>query len=378
MSWRSGAAAWLVVLVLAGVGYAAVRTARPELVDFTVVRTAAERYLGSEPLYRPSDGHYQFKYLPAFAAVMAPFAWLPKVVSELLWFTLLMAMAWMLIRWSIDALPERRLSWTLLAWLAVLLNAKSLIKELAFGQFNLPLAMLLLAALIAIQQRRASWAGALIAAGVFVKPYALVMLPWLVWTQGWRPLIPFGAVVAAGLALPAMSYGWQGNINLLQEWFRTVSQTTAPNLLFRENISFASMWAKWIGAGFVASSLAMLSCVAAVGAGWLATRRRGLVAEPAFLEASFFFVLIPLLSPQGWDYVLLLALPAYVCLVDRWSETSPAWRAVAMTGFVLTSFAFYDFMRRTLYFLLMDYGATTVGAVLLAACLIRLRWRALA
>ena len=45
------------------------------------------------------------------------------------------------------------------------------------------------------------------------------------------------------------------------------------------------------------------------------------MAEPNYLEGAYFFVLVPLLSPQGWDYVLLLGLPAYMCLVDRWGDT---------------------------------------------------------
>ena len=60
--------------------------------------------------------------------------------------------------------------------------------------------------------------------------------------------------------------------------------------------------------------------------------RRRQVAEPNYLEAAYFFVLIPLLSPQGWDYVLLIGLPAYMCLVDRWRDLSPGWRAVALDG----------------------------------------------
>jgi len=37
-------------------------------------------------------------------------------------------------------------------------------------------------------------------------------------------------------------------------------------------------------------------------------------------------LLIPLVSPQGWDYVLLLATPAVVCLVDRWGELTKWWQ----------------------------------------------------
>ena len=50
----------------------------------------------------------------------------------------------------------------------------------------------------------------------------------------------------------------------------------------------------------------------------------------------------------------------------------------ALTGFFLTSFTIFDLLRRPLYTHLMQLAAVSVGAVLIAACLIRLRWRAVA
>jgi len=371
---------WTLVAILAAgaAGYGAVRLARTELVDFAVPRLAAMRFLAHEPLYRPADGHYQFKYFPAFAALMVPFTWPPKQVAEAAWFTLTVAMTWAFLRLSLHALPERRMSAFPLLWLTWFLNGYFLVKELAFGQFNLPLGLLLLGAVIAAQHGRGLAAGGLIAAGVFIKPYALVLLPWLVWTQGWRPLIVFATVITAGLALPAVSYGWEGNIALLQGWYRTVTDTTAPLLLTHENMSLASMWAKWLHPGPLASLLTLGSMVATIGAGLFVIQRRTTVVEPNYLEGAYFFVLIPLLSPQGWDYVMLLALPAYMCLVDRWRDTSLGWRVVAMVGFILTSFVIFDLMRRPLYMFLLDWGARSVGAVLIAASLVRLRCRALA
>ena len=91
----------LVVILAAGAaGYGAVRLNRPELVDFAVPRVAAVRFLAHEPLYRPEDGHYQFKDLPAFAAVMVPFTWPSKPVAEVIWFTLTAAMTWVFLRWQ--------------------------------------------------------------------------------------------------------------------------------------------------------------------------------------------------------------------------------------------------------------------------------------
>ena len=290
----------------------------------------------------------------------------------------MVAMAWAFVRLSLAALPDRRRSAQPLVWLTLLLTGKFLVRELAMGQFNLPLALLLLGAVIAAQRGERFSAGAFVGAGVFVKPYALVLVPWLAWTLGWRPFVAFGLVLAGGLLLPAATYGWNGNLTLLHEWYRTVTETTAPNLLTPENISFASMWAKWIGPGPAAEGLALASAVGAVVAGLFVMSRRQHVAEPNYLEGAYFLTLVPLLSPQGWDYVLVLALPAYMCLVDRWRDLSPAWRAAALVGFFLTSFTIFDLLRRPLYTLLMQSAAVSLGAVLVAACLVHLRWRAVA
>jgi hypothetical protein len=362
-------------LIVVGL-YGLLRLKRAELVDFAVPRTAAVRFLAHEALYRPEDGHYQYKYFPPFALAMVPFTWMPKEVAEFTWFTLTVAMTWALLRLSLAALPDRRMPAKTLFWLTLLLNGKFLVKELTLGQFNLPVALLLLGAVIAAQHGRVMAAGAQVAAGVFVKPYALVLAPWLAWRLGWRSLIPFGLVLAAGLLLPAALYGWNGNLTLLHEWYRTVTETTGPNLMSPENISFASMWAKWIEPGPSAAALALASAVAGVAAGIVLMSGGRRVRDPHYLDVAYFLVLVPLVSPQGWDYVLVIALPAYMCLVDRWRELSPNWRAVALTGFALTSFTIFDLLRRPLYTYLMHVGAVTVGAVLIAICLFHLRSRA--
>jgi hypothetical protein len=371
---------WTVLVLLALVvgGYSAVRWKRGELVDLAAPRTAAARFLAAETLYRPDDGHYQFKYLPASALLMVPFIWVSKEVAEFTWFALMLVMAWAFVRLSLGALPDRRRSEQALLWLTLLLTGKFFVREFVMGQFNLPLALLLLGAVIAAQHRQAFSAGAFVAAGVFVKPYALVLVPWLAWTLGWRPFVPFGLILAGGLLLPAATYGWNANLTLLHEWYRTVTETTAPNLLTPENISFASMWAKWIQPGRSAEVLALVSALGAVAAGLFVMARRRPVAEPNYLEGGYFLLLVPLLSPQGWDYVLVLALPAYMCLVDRWRDLSQAWRTVALVGFFLTSFTIFDLLGRSLYTLLIQLAAVSLGAVLVAACQVHLRWRALA
>jgi hypothetical protein len=138
------------------------------------------------------------------------------------------------------------------------------------------------------------------------------------------------------------------------------------------------MWAKWIGPGDVSARLAMITGVMALLlAAWVIRRRKG-VYDPSYLEFGLLMLLVPLLSPQGWDYVLLLATPAVVCLVDRVAEMSRAWRVVTWSAIAVMSFTIFDLLGRTLYTRLMALSVVTVAVCVLAVSLGYLRWRELA
>jgi uncharacterized membrane protein len=78
------------------------------------------------------------------------------------------------------------------------------------------------------------------------------------------------------------------------------------------------------------------------------------------------------------DYTLVLGLPGFMLLVDRWRDLSMVWRAIALTGFFLTSFTIFDLLGRTIYIRLVELSAVSVGAALIAACLVCIRWKGLA
>jgi hypothetical protein len=348
------------------------------MVDFAVYRTAGARAIDAAPLFRADDGHYQFKYFPAFALASAPFALIPEEPAKAIWFALSVALLVVLVRLSVRALPEPRRPERFLTWMAIILMAKFYLHELNLGQTNILLAVLLVAGLVAAMRGRAAWTGALVGAGVFVKPYALILVPWLLFAAGPAAIMAFTATLAAGLLLPATVYGWSGNLDQLGGWYRTVTDTTAPNLLAPENVSIATMWAKWLEPGQTASTLATAT-VAIVLAGattaWLWRRR---VRQPAYLEFGVLMLLVPLISPQGWDYVLLLATPAAVCLVDRFREMGRSWQIVTAAAFVFMSFTIYDLLGRALYVRMMAWSVVSVAAIVLVGSLVVMRRRALA
>jgi hypothetical protein len=369
---RRRALTLLIVVLVAAAAYAAARSRR-DFWDFEVYRRAAVRALAAEPLYRADDGHYQFKYWPAFALAMAPFGRLDPELGKVIWYTLTVACIGVFIERSIVLLPGRRSSTRWLAWLTLLFTGKFIVKELVNGQTNALFGVLAMAALASAAAGRPLRAGALVGIAAFVKPYAVLFVPWLAAAVGLRAAAASIAVLMGGWLLPAAVYGWQGNLDLLRAWYATVVETTPANLLFPENISIAAFWAKWIGPGPRASLLtiaAVAACLVGAAYAWAARRR---VDEPEYLELAYLLLLVPLVSPQGWDYVLLLGVPAIVCLLDRLRDRSTAWRTVTLAGLLLTSFTIYDLLGRSAYLALMSWSVVTAGALLAAVSLLQLR-----
>src|SRR5438477_8842038 len=80
----------VLLVVLAVVSLVALFTTRVsrKMPDFQVYWTAGARAIHAEPLYRADDGHYQFKYLPAFDLFAAPAAMVPLHAAKAAWFAI--------------------------------------------------------------------------------------------------------------------------------------------------------------------------------------------------------------------------------------------------------------------------------------------------
>jgi hypothetical protein len=370
--------AWPLLLALVAVVLYDTSIRRRNMVDFGVYRVAAGRAIAAEPLYREEDGHYKFKYLPAFAFAMAPLAALEPATAKALWFGLSVGLLAAFLRWSAWALPNRRRSTIVLVILTIVVMAKFYGHELTLGQSNILLGTVLIGALVAVDAGAPLVAAVLFGLAVFVKPYAVIMLPWVAVSFGVSAAAVSALVVIAGLLLPALFYGWTGNLQLLSAWYATVTGSTASTLVGGDSVSVAAMWGKWLGVGTPATVLATLSGIALLGIAVAAWLRRRTVETPEYLEVSLLMVLIPLMSPQGWDYVLLLSTPAVMLLIDRWRDLSLPWRVIVAVSLAVMGLAIYDVLGRELYGQFMALSIVSVCGILVVVSLLHLRRRALA
>ena len=375
---RRAKAGLLAAAVLAALAALFAFKAAAKMPDFEVYWRIGIRAVAAEPLYREEDAHFRFKYLPAFAVLCIPAGLLPLTASKAVWFTVSAGLIPILIALSLTLLRERHRPAGLLAGLTFVLMAKFYGHELILGQVNVLFAVVIVAAVLAMMAGRKMACGLLFALAVVIKPYGILFLPWLVAQRESRALFAGAAGICAALVLPMPIYGVHGTVELHMAWWQTVTETTPPNLLNADNVSLAAMFAKWLGVGRAAALAATVSGMLLVAnvAAIFAVRRR--VVAPAGLEAAMLLTLIPLLSPQGWDYVFLLATPAFVYVINYDGDLPPPLRATTWLALALIAFSLYDIIGREAYGRFMALSIISVCFLVVVGTLTALRWRRLA
>ena len=93
---------------------------------------------------------------------------------------------------------------------------------------------------------------------------------------------------------------------------------------------------------------------------------------------STFALLVPLMSPQGWDYVVILATMAMAYVVNDMDRLPRALQALTVVSIAAIGLSLYDLLGRTFLYALLNLSIITVGVVILISALAFLRIRKLA
>jgi Glycosyltransferase family 87 len=362
------------LVVAAGVLLFTFKASR-KMPDFEVYWRAGGRAAHAEPLYRETDGEYQFKYFPASAMLTIPIGALPLPVARGVWFGAVLAALIAVLRLSVRTLPERRMPAGVLLAVPIVGLGQYYARELVLGQINLVLILVVVSAMLALKAGREARAGWLVALAVMVKPYALILVPWLVARGRTQSVLAVAAGMVVAFVLPAMMYGLAGSVALHVDWWRTVSATTAGVVTHPDNVSLAAMYMRWFGATTIAHALAAVTMVALVGVAGAVFLRRRSVPQPDGLEAGLLIALTPLLSPQGWNYVLVVCTPAVVFLANYMERLPGALRVLAVVSIVAIGLTLFDLVGRTVYYAMITIGVVPLGVLVLIALLGVLRAR---
>lgn len=375
-------AASLAVVVLIGVLFllSEVHNQRFTMVDWGVFEKAAHRAWFGQNLYRPvEDGFYEYKYAPTAAFFFTPFALLPHAAAKVAFWLFITAVVaanlFMCLRLANPAFraePAGRVNRLVLAVAASV--AVHWLLELHLGQVNQLLLFLYLLAATAFVAGRPWSFGLPLAASLFLKPFGLILVPWLVLRGRWRELLATAAWAVVGAALPWLFYGaklWEQ----YRFWGDRIAEEMAKKtaLLAPANHTLASLLARDTPLRLVAeqpgaSAAIRLAVLVALAAGlyWFVRRGRE-VERPVAGDVAALLTVVPLLAFTAYNAFGATMLAATVLLWNLERLGPARWAAVA--ALVLGGGNLYDLWGRRLFGLFNDLSLVAVGGTLLLVAL---------
>ncbi len=368
-------------LVLLCVALFVVRV-RKEMEDFQVNAKAGARLTWGESLYRAEDGHYQFKYPPFAAMLYAPLAALPLPSAKAVWFALILAASLGIFAISLKLARDKSKPAPWAAWLPLLVLGRYFFREIELGQINAIITFLLLAmiGLLAMAEEKDSLgaeagAGILWGLSVALKPYALIFLPYFLIKKRLRTLAAGAATLVAAFILPALFYGLKGNLIVHREWVATLSQSTPGLLTSQDNASLLALFTKWTGRPELALRLWIVGLAVLAVLTLIAVRRGRRQENPVPLEGGLLLLLIPLVSPLGWDYTFLSAVLAVSLVARRFRDLPVSLRGLSAAALLIIPLSLYDILGRRTYARFMSFSVITVCFLVLTAAVLVLRFK---
>lgn len=376
---RKAAAVFLAVIALVLVFILGVRE---DMTDFGVCYRAGSRALAGESLYRPSDGHLQFKYSPAGALFFIPISVLPWEAAKGVWYALEILFLYGIFAASLRLLPAPGTRPALLALWSFLVLAKCLGREIQLGQVNLLIILLLTLTALAVQEKRDVLAGILAAGSLFFKPYAVVFLPYLLFKRRFRTLAGWAVPLLLGGLAPVLVFGWRGNWDVLGEWHRTIGLSTPSLLAAGDNASLHGLIRKhWPGLSASGVQIILgifLAVLAALFLSMMLRGKRAALPKVETAEAAFLMVLIPLFSPLGWYYNYLYAFLAVFVGIDMFRMLPKAGRIVLLADLALIGANLREVLGKTLFDLARAHSVITLNFLVLLGFLFYARLKKIA
>jgi len=363
---------------------------KDEMVDFKVNYEAGKRIKSSDALYYriKKEGdyqHYQFKYPPFSALLYLPLTYLPLAVAKAIWYLIILLSAGFLLYTSQRLLNHERKSSFLLPVLTFFILVKFFLRELQLGQTNALITsiLILMIWLIARAENPSSFsreiiAGLLWGLSTVLKPYALIFFPYFLIKKKWRTL-SFGILflVFAFLA-PSLFYGIKGNFHTHLEWKSSLSKSTLILLgsegnISQDNISIIAFFMKWTG-NLKTSFLLYTAAIIVLAFFLLIIFRKGLkINHASVLDSSILLILIPLISPLGWDYTLLSSALGVMIVLHSFYKYTKFWRSILIINFLVISLSLFNILGRKLYTSFMSWSIITVNFLILIVYISYLR-----
>jgi len=200
------------------------------LSDFEVYYKAAYRLINAENLYRHSeDGHYIFKYSPVSALIFIPFTLFSFGVAKIIYWLFLTGIIILNFYISVRLLSpkiglnpdSKRIN--VLYVVSALILALHFLRELHLGQVNYLLLFMYILVLSALIKERVITASVLLSLSLFIKPFGLIFLPYLIYRKKLKALLMVGISSVIWSFIPLLFYkNWNLFIHQYYAWFNEI------------------------------------------------------------------------------------------------------------------------------------------------------------
>jgi hypothetical protein len=349
-----------------------------EMVDFEVNYQAAKRLRQGETLYRASDGHYQFKYMPFSAFLYLPLSLLPLSVAKGIWYGISLVSLALVFFLALKLLHLDKKKSLTIGFLSFLILARYFFRELQLGQINALITFLLLltVSLLVRGKNLGRWqagSGIFLGLSTALKPYAAIFFPYFIIRKKGLALALGIIVLIFALLAPSFFYGLEGNFKVLGEWQSSLRASTPSLFSSQDNISLIGFFTKWTGRQNLSLALYLLAIAVLGGLVFSLLLVKVKTPEPELLDGFLLLGLIPLISPLGWDYTLLSWAPAVMLILAHFDKYRPIWKAFLGLNFAVIALSLFDLMGRESYARFMSWSVITVNFLVLIGCLAYLR-----
>lgn len=260
---------------------------------------------------------------------------------------------------------------------------KFLGREVELGQLNLFILFSLTLMLSLLLEKKEAVAGLLWAPSMFFKPYALVFLPYFLIKKKLTAAALGLSVFLAGLFLPALFYGFRGNLIVLKEWTSNLLYSTSHLLSVYDNASLYGFLSKAFPAGWAKAVVPVLILgflLLAFALLWMIRAGRAIreFQTPEVLESSFLFIMIPLFSPLGWNYNYLYSFLAVMLIVSAFKKFPLSLKVILIINFALISTSLVELWGRALFHYYTQYSLVVVNYLIILFGLFYLRFKKIA
>jgi len=353
-----------------------------DMSDFGVCYKNGQRIIRGETLYRLSDGHLQFKYAPVSALIYAPLALLPYETAKVIWYILEICLLFTVFWISYKLLPSRLKGPWFVLGLSFLALLKFIGREIELGQVNILIIFVLIMMLRTVVKKKDVPAGILWGISLFVKPYALIFLPYFILKKRFKLIATGLIVLIVGLALPVLTFGFKGNLLVLKEWAFTLSRSTPGQIAAGDTASlYAFLWKILPGHPDFWTMFLWLVIGSAVGVVFLWMMGEGRKRDlnmPEILEAAFLMILIPFFSPLGWNYNYIYSVLAVVLILNYWPRFPLAWKYVLAVDLILIGATLQEVLGKTLFRFYTYNSLIVINFLIVLAALAYIRAKKLA